>query len=100
MFFCLGEPIAHGDHVFLARQSHEVAMKDQKEMAAPMIGQTPRLTIVCRQGEVVNRLFGFQDGSSVLCAGMLWFATSGRGLRRGDSGVSVAITTGVGVMAP
>ena len=53
--------IAHGDQVFLARQSHEVAVKNQQDLPAAVIGQAPRPTLMVRQGEVLDDVSCFRD---------------------------------------
>ncbi len=45
---------AHGDHMFLAWQSHQVPVKNQQHRPTALIGQPPRATIVRRQCEVTS----------------------------------------------
>lgn len=48
--------IAHGDQVFLAGQSHQVAMEDQHHGLTAMIGQRPGASFVVERREVVDWL--------------------------------------------
>lgn len=43
----LVEAVAHGDRVFLAGQSGEVAVEDQHDWPSFMIGQPPAAAVVC-----------------------------------------------------
>lgn len=46
------EVIAHGDHVFLARQSSEVAVQDQHQRATAMVVESPPMSVVIDEGDV------------------------------------------------
>jgi hypothetical protein len=48
----LGAVIAHGDHVFLARQSSKVAVQHQHERSPAMVGRAPPLAGVIDELEV------------------------------------------------
>ncbi len=50
------EAVAHGDQVLLARQSHQVTMKDQQRGAARMVGESPPLASMIDQFDVVQTL--------------------------------------------
>ena len=56
----LVEVIAHGDHVFLTRQSSEMPMQDQHEWSAAHLGGPPRPTLVIDELDVRERV---TDGS-------------------------------------
>ena len=50
------EVIAHGDHVFLAGQSSEVAVQDHHEEPLAMFAEPPRLPFVVDEGEIGERV--------------------------------------------
>lgn len=42
----MGEMVAHGDHMFLAGQSSEVAVEDQDDRSASVLGQRPGAAVL------------------------------------------------------
>jgi phosphatidylglycerophosphate synthase len=48
----LSDLIAHGEHMFLARQSSEVAMQNQHHRSPAMVLDSPLLAVVVNQGNV------------------------------------------------
>ena len=50
------EMIAHGDHVFLARQSSEMTVQDQHQRSPPHLARLPRPTVVVDEFDVRQRL--------------------------------------------
>ena len=48
----LTDAIAHGDRVLVARESGEMAMKDQQNRSAPMVSQSPPPALLVEQVDV------------------------------------------------
>ncbi len=61
----LCEVVAHGEHVFLARQSSEVSVKDQHHRPAELINRAPRSAVLVDEfdgGELVTDVECFPGG--------------------------------------
>lgn len=52
----LVEVVAHGDHVFLARQSSQVPVQDQHKWSATHLGCAPRPTLMVDEFDVGKRV--------------------------------------------
>ena len=52
----LSEVIAHGDHVFLAGQSSQVAVQDQHDRPTAMVLETPRVPFVIDEADRRNQI--------------------------------------------
>ena len=50
------EVVAHGDHVFLAGESSEVAVQDQHEWPAALVAEPPGSAFVIDEGDVGEEL--------------------------------------------